>query len=102
VAHSLGFNTLFSLRSLHNPIRNLSHAFRISILHIEILPLRKMSRVRKIPNVNPILITIKLFIVSLYYWPVWHFSHSDWCSNDMTWLAWSEKELTISQRVLTK
>jgi hypothetical protein len=57
MAHILEFKTLFPLLWLDNTIRNLSYAFRIPILQIQIVPTRKMSRVRKIAKVNSTLIT---------------------------------------------
>jgi hypothetical protein len=102
IAHIVGFKTLFSLLWLDNTIRNPSDTFRIPILQVQIVPVRKMSRVQKIPKVNPIVITTRTFSIPLYCLFTGHFSFCDWCSNDKIWWAASGKELTISQQPFRK
>jgi hypothetical protein len=102
IEHIFGFNTLFSLLSLENTIRNPSHTFRIAILQIQIVPIRKMSRVQKISKVTPSVITTRSFSIPLYCFFTGHFSWCDWCSNDKMWWAVSGKKLTISQQPFRK
>jgi hypothetical protein len=61
----------------------------------QFVPIRKMSRIRKIPKADPILIVIISLILLSCPLPVGHFSWSDWCSNDMIWLASSGEEFMI-------
>jgi hypothetical protein len=83
IARIFGFSTLFSLLCLNNMIRNSSYPFRIPIFQIQIVPIRKISRVQKILKVGPTVIRTRSFSVPPYCLPAWYFSFCDWCSNDM-------------------